>query len=614
MNAPAASPIYIQDGAEPVFGLLHLPAEDPGDTTAVLLCPPFGWDDICSYRSRRNWAEQLAAAGHPVLRIDLPSTGDSGGMMSDPARLSAWTAAVTSAATRLNLESGRSRVTAIGIGLGGIVICRALAEGAPVDEVVLWAVPSRGRTFLRELRVFAQLEDSEFGELSDTTGELESSPLPEGYTGAGGFLLSAETTRALQELDLASLTIPPGLLRRALLLERDGIGPDARLRDHLERLGAEVTVAAGIGYGAMMAKPHLARPPTETFAVVEAWLHSGPPKPTNPPLTQPTTAPSLQETRSSTIELNFAGARIRETPLTIAQPFGQLFGILSEPLDTPSEQLCVVLLNAGGIRHIGPNRMWVEAARRWSAHGVPTLRLDLEGIGDADGDGQRFAELRQLYVPELVDQVIAALDTLEARGLKSRFVLTGLCSGAYWSFHSALRDERVVAALMINPRTLFWNPSIEVARDFRRGLLRRSSWPKILRGEVSPGRMVTLAYRAPLVLPQRRLAAWRARHSGGDELDRALDRLRDTDKHLQFLFTGNEPLHEELGLEGRLDHLDRWPNVTLRLIPGRDHTLRPYESQRSAHKALDLALNRELRRSSASSSHETDMGVATDLA
>jgi alpha/beta superfamily hydrolase len=33
--------------------------------------------------------------------------------------------------------------------------------------------------------------------------------------------------------------------------------------------------------------------------------------------------------------------------------------------------------------------MWVEASRRWAALGVATLRIDLEGIGDADGDAGR---------------------------------------------------------------------------------------------------------------------------------------------------------------------------------------------------------------------------------
>jgi alpha/beta superfamily hydrolase len=34
----------------------------------------------------------------------------------------------------------------------------------------------------------------------------------------------------------------------------------------------------------------------------------------------------------------------------------------------------------------GPNRLTTAFARRWACAGVPSLRLDLRGIGDSDGD------------------------------------------------------------------------------------------------------------------------------------------------------------------------------------------------------------------------------------
>ncbi len=580
-------PIYLRNGPEPIFALLNIPAEKSAPASPVLICPPFGWDDICSYRSRRDWAVQLAAGGHATLRIDLPGTGDSGGSPHDPNRLAAWTGAVTMAAERMREITGSDRLTAIGIGLGGLLIFEALAQGAQIDELILWAVPASGRTFLRELRVFARLEDSEF----DVTGELEPSLVPEGCTGAGGFLLSAETTKALQKIDIGMHELPAGLVTRALLLGRDGIGVDPGLVDCLEEMGTTVTQDPGPGYGAMMAKPHLARAPTEVFAHVSSWLEEHPSKDVTPAPIEPRGALD----RDDAIELSVGDARIRETPVTVAQSFGDLFGVLSEPLYAPQAQLCVVMLNAGAIRRVGPNRMWVEAARRWAARGVTTLRLDLEGIGDAEGDADRFTELAELYVPELVDQVRAALDALGARGFEGRFVLMGLCSGAYWSFHGALRDDRVVAAFMLNPRALFWDPALETARDLRRGVLRTSSWPKILRGEVPLARMIALALDAPFTLPRRTIRRRRARR-GGDELDRALDRLRHDDKHLQFLFSGNEPLYEELASEGRLDRLHLWPNIRLEMIPGRDHTLRPFQAQQRAHEALDRALEEELQR------------------
>jgi pimeloyl-ACP methyl ester carboxylesterase len=593
---PRAHPIYLGEGADSVFGLLHPSASDSPSTLAVLICPPFGWEDICSYRSRRDWAQQLAENGHPVLRIDLPGTGDSAGSPRDPDRLSAWTGAVACAATRLRAIPGCECVAAIGIGLGGLAICRAIAAGAAIDEMVLWAVPSRGRTLVRELRIFARLEVSAF----DTPNEQEPSLLPEGYTGVGGFVLSGETVRALEEFDVAKLALARRRVTRALLLERDGIAVDARLRDHIARAGVSVTIGPGHGYGAMMAKPHLARSPTDVIARVLSWLHE--PKPSHPPLELITAAASadpavdnLSASDAGTMRLAVAGTALLETPLKFEQSFGDLFAILAEPVDVQPVDLCVVMLNAGAIRRIGPNRMWVEAARRWAARGVPTLRLDLEGIGDADGDGERFTELGELYVPGLVDQVRAALDAMEARGSGRRFVLAGLCSGAYWAFQGALLDDRVTAAFLLNPKALFWDPSLEIARDFRRGVLRASSWRSVLRGEVPLARIGTFLRYAPFVLPRRGLARRSAR-ADRERIPRALDRLRASDKQLRFVFSGNEPLYEELEMGGLLARLDRWPNVRLDLIPGRVHTLRPLRSQQSAHEAFDRALNSELQR------------------
>lgn len=612
-TAPALA-LYLHDGRESVFCVFHASASASAGGTAVLICPPFGWDDTCSYRSRRDWARQLAEAGFPCLRIDLPGTGDSGGSPHDPDRLATWTDAVAAAAASLRARTGCARVAAIGIGLGGLLICHAISDGVRIEEVVLWAVPARGRALLRELRTFASLEDSE---LVVPPEEAAPSVTAEGEVWVGGFVLRAETAGALEALDVSQLELQDGLPRRALLLGRDGIGVDRRLRERLEQAGASVTLSDGDGYGEMMARPHDARPPVAVFAEVSAWLGAGEPAASTargearpgeagPRLGETaagtggaSAAPRRFASASKSIELAVGRERVRETPIAVAQPFGELFGILAEPASGSDGDVCAVLLNAGAIRRIGPNRMWVEAARRWAALGVPTLRLDVEGIGDADGDTGRFGEIEALYVPALVDQVRGALDDLAERGFGPRFVLAGLCSGAYWGFHAALADDRVTAAYMLNPRALFWDPSLEVSREVRRALVRASAWRRVLRGEIPMRRMAGLAYRAPGVLARRalaRIARRAARRRGGDRLDRAFDRLRDAGTRVQLIFTSNEPLYEELESEGRLARLDRWPNIGVELIAGQVHTLRSADSQASAHAALDRAFDVELQR------------------
>jgi alpha-beta hydrolase superfamily lysophospholipase len=608
---PPARGVYLDvSGVEPIFGLLHMPAERDQHETAVLLCPPFGWEDICSYRSRRTWAQHLAAAGHPTLRVELPGAGDSGGSPGDSGRLDAWTAAVGSAADWLGASTGRRRVAAIGIGLGGMLICRAVAEGAPIAEAVLWAVPSKGRAFVRELRAFGRMESSKFSPGED----FKVQPLPRGYVGAGGFVLSAETVRSLERLDLAALDLPDDRLRRVLLVERDGIGVDDRLLQHLEQAGRSVRSALGAGYNAMMAEPQEAQPPVEVFAEVQTWLSEPHDDEVTVPVESrdaghlidegvgrrrrnvtPSVLPTGLARERDATELTIGDAVIRERSLAIEQPFGRLFGVLTEPAMEETTDLGAVLLNAGAIRRIGPNRMWVELARRWAARGVPSLRLDLEGLGDSDGDDTRFADVAELYIPQLVDQVQTAIDVVEAHGIAQRFVLVGLCSGAYWSFHGALRDERVDAAFMLNPRTLFWDESQETVRYLRRGLFQPASWRMVLRGDVQRSRVGNVIREAPRSLLRRAVARVQAL-GDSDQVDLVLDLLRDSGKQLLFVFSENEPLHEELERQGRLPGNERWPNIKLELLPGRDHTLRPHYSQERAHEALDRALDRALAR------------------
>lgn len=568
---------------------------------AVLLCPPFGWEEICSYRSRRAWALHLASAGYPAMRIDLPGTGDSGGSPRDPDRVRAWSEAVTESVDQLRERTGCASIAAIGIGLGGLVLWNAICEGAHVDQVALWSVAARGRAFVRELRTFARLEENSEA-ASTERGEPASGDLF-----AGGFLLSAQTIAAIEHIDLTQLNPQPGRVRRVLLLDRDGMAADGRLQAHIAAIGAQISLLPGRGYGAMTAKPHHARAPRDVFTALTTWLEADT-EVDNAPSRRKQTPVGSSARRAHRIEhsngVTPAGWETKEIALsdeiiestvTVQQPFGELFGVLTRPAGTADAGICALLLNAGAIRRVGPNRMWVEAARRWAARGIPTLRLDLESIGDADGEEMRLRDLAALYEDNLVDQVRAALDMLQAQGLGERFVLGGLCSGACWSFHAALQDPRVIAALLLNPRALFWHPSLETERELRRGMLRRSSWRKVLRGEVPMTRLAEVlakAPRAPLDLTQRAFQRRGIRQASVDQLGLAFDSLRDAGKSLLFLFSGDEPLREELERDGYLKRTSRWPNMRFEQLPGSDHTLRPIAAQRQAHEQLDAAIER----------------------
>ena len=642
--SPRARPMYLRDelGA-PVFAFLHESAA-PTRQTAVLLCPPFGWEDMCCYRIRREWAEHLARAGYTTLRIDLPGSGDSAGAPTDPGQLAAWTRAVDGAARWLrratddtdtdtdtdaagaDRPAGARRIAVIGLGLGGMVSCRAALRGAPIDELVLWSVPSRGHRLLRELRTFTAFEVANALDAGESVPGNE--PVEDGALATNGYLLSAETVAELERLDLREEELSSPATQRALLLGRDGMKVDKYLPGVLESAGAAVSIAKGPGYGAMMVEPQDARAPSEVFELVGAWLDAGVPEDTasataasasgqlaaaeycvvatNEPIADLATAPGGPWEHDEAI-IEHSGVALRERPLSIDGPDGRLFGVLTEPLGARSE-LTALLLNAGPQRRTGPNRMWVETARRWAAQGVSTLRLDLAGIGDSDGDAAALARVTEFYKESYVEQARAALESLAERGLPERFVVLGLCAGCYWSARAALADERVAAVVMLNPRTLVfdeWRHSVRHTRRVRERLFLRSTWRKVLRGEIKLARHIELGRRlvvqaaaTPIRARRRSAASGSGQGTAGEPIEGLFDALRDRGQRGLMLFTGKEVLRRELTDKGVLERMDRWPNLEVAIMgtSADTHTLTPVWLQRQVHTVIDRVLADELER------------------
>jgi hypothetical protein len=259
----------------------------------------------------------------------------------------------------------------------------------------------------------------------------------------------------------------------------------------------------------------------------------------------------------------------------------RLEGVLAEPAG-PAGPVTAVLLNAGAIRRIGPNRMWVEIARRWAAAGVPTLRVDLRGIGDSEGESELYDDVPQLYAPDFLDQVRSTFDALAASGHPDRFAVAGLCSGGYWAFQVALDDERVVQALPLNAPCFFFDQTTEGVQTLariRRRLFHPTTWRRVLRGELSFDLKAALA------------ALLRRRTGPPGDVPSALDRLRDRGTRVDLLLCDGELLLDELAALGPLDP---WPDVAVERIPGRDHMLRPVWMHEHVHAAVDRALDRAL--------------------
>lgn len=562
--------------------LVHLHAPDAdGGGPSVVIVPPFGWEDVSSHRARRAWADRIGAGGACALRLDLPGTGDSGGGPLDPGLVAAWIDAVGRAAAHLRDLRPDQRVVAIGLGMGGLLAWAAAADGAAIDDLVLWGVPARGRALVRELKAFAALKNDEWGDGPPPA----DAPVLEGAFDVTGYVVADATAADLSGLDLSRLDLPDASERRILLLGRDGLPVDRRLEEHALALGCDVETDDGPGWGAMVAGPQETVAPTGVFERVDAWLAGAPAAPLG---AAPDPPPMLDV---------LALDRAEERPWTVQRDFGTQFGILARPVGGGPAPLGLLLLNAGAVRHTGPNRMWVEAARRWAPRDVPVLRLDIEGLGDSDGDGRPYVDSAVLYEPILARQAQEAVRDLVAGDVAERWLVVGLCAGGAWAFHAVLSGgAHIPAALLVNPFAFYWDDELVTERDVDAASRLRSAdgWKRVLSGQVSRERIRGVAVRA-LKTPFER--GRRREHTEGrvgrEHAD--LDRIAADGKRLAFLIGRDEPIYARFEREGTIAALPRWPNVELRRLPTRDHTFRAPWLQARVHAELDRFVEAERR-------------------
>ena len=299
---------------------LDEPAGAPtGVGTAVLLCPPFGWEEVCSSRSLRGAAGLLARAGHPTARLTLPGTADAAGGPRDDDLLRQWTDAVGAAAAWLRERTGASRCVAFGVGLGGMLAYLAARENDAIDDLALWAVPDQGRTLLRESKSLSKVIASDFQE------DQGREPAAPGDLELIGYLMTAETEAAVSALELSALPLPRCDQRRVLLLSRGTLRVDQRLRESFERQGADVEILRTTDYYSLMVKPEESQTPEATIARVVGWLAHGSAAGESRPAPRPRTRLPVREATKLEVD-----GGILESPFVCSGSHGELFGIVSQ--------------------------------------------------------------------------------------------------------------------------------------------------------------------------------------------------------------------------------------------------------------------------------------------
>jgi alpha/beta superfamily hydrolase len=582
----SAEPLFFGPPERPLFGWLHRPPPERAPGAGLIICNPFGNEALCAHRTIRHLSARASSAGFAVLRFDYDGTGDSAGHSFEAERVAAWLASIQSAADTLKEATGVGRLYVAGLRLGAALAALACLERSDVRGLIAIAPVVNGGAYVRELKLLQRAIDARRDLLHrEDANFLESA----------GFLLTAHTQASLKEINLTRLPRAP--CERVLILDRAEMPVDLALLPALRALGGAVDRVAVRGYTEMMLDPHENIVPEQILAGALRWLENQERSvvPAAHAAMPSAAAPASTARRSVTL----APPAVTD-PATGSGPqlpvqealvqFGgqaQLFGVLSTPAGShspPDSASAVVLLNAGAVHHVGPNRLYVTLARHLARLGHTVLRMDIAGIGDSDpwaGEPENV-----VYSHAALQDVRHGVDFLRRDHGARDVRVVGLCSGAYYAFKAAVARLPLDDAVIVNPLTFFWKdgmslayPRHRVATDIKRYRINSfsiASWRKLLSGQVDLRQLSQVLWRhlrVALATPVR-AAARAAGRPFPDDLPTELRHAAAAGISLQFVFSDGDPGFELLCQQGggSARRMQARDELTVSVIAAADHT------------------------------------------
>ena len=183
-----------------LHGYFYAPAASA--RAAVLLLSPLFEEQRCAHRTLTVCARALAQAGAAVLRPDLYGTGNSDGLLSE-ITLDRWFDDVRAAAELLRARVGDLPLTLLACRAGALLAANAVAEGLPVERLVLWQPVVAGRNYLTQLRTRRMIQDQLTGDAPPETGECEV----EGHALSAGLYSGLQTIRLPAEMPSIDLRL-----------------------------------------------------------------------------------------------------------------------------------------------------------------------------------------------------------------------------------------------------------------------------------------------------------------------------------------------------------------------------------------------------------------------
>lgn len=589
------TPFYFGPDNKRLIGWLHTPVDKSQiKNTGVVICPPIGVEYMSAYRSLRYVADYFALSGIPSFRFDYHGTGDSSGLNEDADRVNDWLWSIEEAGKQLKKITTCKTFGLFGLRIGA-ALAAIVAERIAVSFLVLWAAPESGRKYIREVK------------MTQMSGVCETgNPIDDRFLEAGGAIYYPETVQAIIEIDLCH--IKPDA-ERILIVPRDDQTVKHKLLKVWIEAGLVVEQKEYSGFADMLLSGYSAVVPHKSIVSIVEWVNLS-------------KNIYLLNTRNEEAVLDFitfmniehyahcsanqskVKSLVKETIVRYGKD-NACFGVLTEPVNKPSVDLPIVIIANSGITHrVGPSRLYVLLARQLSVLGFRSFRIDMSGIGDSIV--KDYSQENVEYISSSSEEIYAAIKALNSNYKDYKYILMGLCSGAYFSFHAAidLDEINVTECILINPLTFYWDhkagsiPSVDnnftLWSWYRKAITRQSSWIRLVKGKIDiAGFFQAFSVRVKIVLKIK--AKRMSQFALGVKEDRP---SMDLDWDLQYLAKNNTPIlfvlsRSDPGYDilmttagGTVKKLIKENSLQLKFIERADHTFSRYQPRCDVIEAI----------------------------
>lgn len=578
-------PFYFGTKDKPLLAWLHITDSKQHSNTGVVICPPLAVEYMNSYRSLRYTADYFALAGIPALRFDYHGTGDSSGIEEDENRLEEWLSSISLAIKKLKDLTSCENIGLFGFRMGATLASLA-AEKTPVDFLILWAALNSGKKYIREIKLIQMTSKVQF----DDNSLLE----------AGGMGYWEQTATDISKINLLKST-PQS--KRILIIPRDEQKFDNELYEAWNKI-LKVEQQYHIGSTLMLVDAHQTVVPHETILNIIHWVKKerGKNLITNDfkNITNKVDSFSrLHYISPFNSKKNKNDTLVKESVVYFDEN-KQNIAILSETEISKTANLPTIIISNSGANHrVGPSRLYVLIARELSLMGFRCIRIDVPGIGDSIISDKKNENIE--YITASSSKISDVINMLKDREYKNEYILMGLCSGAYFSFHAALElnNVNITESILINPLTFYWEEGMTVENSptknfsiwnwYKQAITSKKSWAKLFKGQIDYKSLFTaitdrIKTKCSLNLQSKKpekTATIISNHKNQLSID--LMNIANNNIHLQFLLSRSDPGHDILmSNAGRtVKNLQKKNKLDIKFIDDADHTFSKYNPRKS---------------------------------